>query len=334
MIDIWGTPILAEVRDIVNLLRADLEVQGIPYLSAMKPTNRNIMVSCPAHKDGLETKPSCGISTVEMRENNKVYPAGTVHCFTCGYTADLPKLISHVYGHNDGGQFGYKWIMSRYAAVQIEHRKPLELPDMTRGKKSSQQEQTFVSESELASYRHIHPYMYERKLNDKVIYYFDVGFDHVKNALTFPVKDLNGNVPFVQRRGVAGKIFDNEADAKKGNVVYGMYEVYKNLSWIREIYICESIIDALTCWTHRVAAVATLGAMPTMQQIKILQQCPVRKYVSAYDNDEAGIKGTAKLKETLGRTKLMARLEFPGEVKDVNEMTEEQFANRETTLSF
>lgn len=339
MIQIWDQPVLASVRDIVELLRTEVRAEGVDLLRDIKPTHKNIQVTCPFHgegeKKGRERKPSFGISTVDVKEATRTYPAGTCHCFTCGYSSDLPEFISNVLGRQDKGMEGYKWITSRFASVSVEHRKPMVL-DMSRDGNSSAQAVTYITEEELAGYRFSHPYMYHRKLTDKVIDYFDIGFDVKTDSLTFPVHDVKGNVHFVQRRSVGKKSFMNESVASKGQVVYGLYHAYKNLSWIKELYVCESIIDALTCWTHRVPAVAIMGALPTNQQLKLLEQFPARKIVIALDNpsvDEAGKQGSIRLADGLGRTKLVQFLKFPEGVKDVNEMTEEQFLSREVTIS-
>lgn len=330
MITIWEQPVLASVPDIINELRMELKLSGSTLLGKVNHTSGNIMVSCPFHGDGQEKKPSCGISTRETRDGTKVYPAGTVHCFTCAYTGDLPDFISGVLGRQDKGMTGYKWVTTRFASVTVDQRKPLQL-DMRRGVKE-EQALNVISEEELASYRYLHDYMYFRKLDDKVINYFDVGYDTKTDSLTFPVHDLNGDVRFVQRRAISSKSFMNEAVAEKGKIIYGLYHVYKNLSWIKEVMVCESIIDALTCWVHRVPAVATLGALPTNHQIELLRKLPVKKIISSYDNpliDEAGKKGAMRLADQLGKTKLIAYLKYPEGVKDINEMTPEQFVSRE-----
>ncbi len=331
MITIWEKPILATVNDVVREVRREIrDMQGLDLLKDFKMSNRNIMVTCPFHKDGKERNPSMGISTVETRDGGRVYPAGTCHCLTCGYTGELPEFISDVFGHGDRGMFGYKWITSKFASVTIEHRKPLKL---TQGREVDAVGSTHhVTEEELESYRLIHPYMYFRKLTDKVIEYFDVGYDPKTDSLTFPVHDLSGNVPFVQRRSVAKKGFMNESIAAKGHVVYGLYHVYKNLSWVKEVVICESIIDALTCWVHRIPAVALMGALPTNVQLELLQKLPVRKYIVGVDNpliDEAGKKGANRIADVLGKTKLVNFLVFPEGVKDINEMEAEQLLNWE-----
>lgn len=330
MITIWDQPVLASVHDIVTQLKTELAVEGYELLKDVKPTNRNIMVTCPFHANGTERKPSCGISTIETKDAKRVYPAGTAHCFTCGYSSDLPEFISNIFGKQDRGMTGYRWITSRFASVTVEQRRPLQL-DMSRGKTKEDKVQ-YVSEEELASYRYIHDYMYFRKLTDKVIDYFDVGYDKAIDSLTFPVHDLKGNVVFVQRRAIGKKQFMNESVAEKGKVIYGLYHVYKNLSWIKEVYIVESILDALTLWTHRIPAVATLGALPTSFQLDLLMKAPIRKYVVALDNpliDQAGREGSTRIGDFLSRGKLVNYMKFPEGVKDANDMTEEQIQNRE-----
>lgn len=329
--DVWGTPVIASVEDIIDVLRAELRASGSHLLADKKITGRNIALTCISHKNGAESKPSMGLLTEDIVTDGKVHKAGTANCLRCGYTASLPEFVSNCFGYNDKGMFGYKWITQNFVNLAVEKRKPLKI-DMTRGKKQADVIE-YVSEEELDRYRVFHPYMYERKLTDKVIEYFDVGYDEEDDSLTFPVHDHKGRVVLIQRRGVSGKRFDNGLDSRKGLYVYGLYQVLLNLEWIKEVYICESPIDALTCWTYRVPAVATMGAKMTNTQIRLLSQLPVRAFVSALDNDEAGDKAHSKLKETLGQTKLLYRLQLPDDCNDVNLMTEEEFHSRRIVLA-
>lgn len=332
--DVWGIPVLASVDDILQVIRLELKTQNIDLLKDIKPTNNNIMVTCINHGGGVENKPALGITTVDVFRDNKLHPAGTCHCYVCGYISDFPTFISNCFGYDDGGQFGFKWLTTHFVNLSVEQREPLKL-DMSRGHKNDVQGPQLVTEAELASYRYNHPYMKKRGLTDRVIDYFDVGYDEKTDCLTFPVRDLNGDVPFVQRRAVKGKFFKNAEDSLRGSVIYGLYEVYKNLSWIKEVYVGESITDALTLWNERKAGLATLGAIPTQAQIKLLRDLPVRKIISAYDNDKAGEEGTARLKKYLGQTKVLYRVKFPKNVKDINEMYvkhREQFDNMRTIL--
>lgn len=332
MINVWDVPVFAQVEMIVRELQAEIRAMGSYLLKDIEDKGRDLMVTCPAHKDGIESKPSCGISKIDTprRDGKGKDPAGTVHCFTCGYKVDLAEFVSNCFGKRDRGMFGYKWIMSHFVSVAIEMRKPLVLPDMSRSKEESFT--PFIPEMVLQQYRLTHPYMYQRKLTDKVIEYFDVGYDIETDSLTFPVHDVDGNAVLIQRRGVSQKIFKNDTQVSKGNYVYGLYQVYQNLQWITEVIICESVIDALYCWTARKPAVALMGASVTTEQINQLIECPVRKYIECLDSDEAGRKGAGKLKKFLGQSKLLYTAHLPEGAKDLNELTQEQLSELKVTI--
>lgn len=329
--EVWGIPIIASIDAIIALLKVELIGKQLDLLKDVKPTSGNIMLTCIKHGGGVEKKPSMGISTRPVKRDGRLIPEGTCHCYSCGYTADLPTFISDCFGHSDGGNYGFKWLTSNFVNLAVSERKPIEL-DMSRSSKKCSEPLQFVSEDELDSYRYYHPYMTERKLTERVIQYFDVGFDHATNCLTFPVKDLDGRVPFVQRRAVAGKFFKNAESSLRGSTVYGLYQVYQNLSWIKRIFVTESIIDALTWWGKGEAGVATLGSIPTEAQLKLLRAVPVRKFIKSYDNDKAGEEGARRLSEALGNEKILYQLKFPEGVKDVNQLTDDQFSQLSMTL--
>lgn len=331
--DIWGTPVLADVEEIVRHLQFELHENDVDLLQDIKRTHNNIMVTCISHNDGKEKNPSLGIMLNDRKDfKGEVIKAGTCHCFTCGYKADFPTFVSNALGFNDRGMTGYKWVIKNFVSIAIEERKKLDL-NMSR-EKDVHTPHTIVTDEQLDKYRYIHPYMYERGLNDKVINYFDVGYDKDANALTFPVHDISGIVRLIQRRAVYGKVFINDEGESKGNHVYALYQVYKNLSWVNDVYITESIIDALTLWTHRIPAVALMGARATERQIELMKMLPVRKYVIALDNDEAGEKGSQYLKEKLNDEKVLFRLNYPENAKDVNDLTEKQINSRKISIFY
>lgn len=323
--DVWGVQIIANVEDVIEHVRQELANQNINLLKDIKPTFNNIMVTCISHGDGQERNPSLGISITEQKDyTGEKIPAGTCHCFTCGYRADLPTFVSNAFGYNDRGMFGYKWIIRNYASIAIEERKQIQL-NMSREQKSDNiEEEIEIKEEQLDQYRYLHPYMEKRKLNEKVISYFDIGYDRQVQAITFPVFDLDGKVRLIQRRSVNGRMFINDEGGSKGEFVYGLYQVKLNLEWVDEVYITESPIDALTLWKHRIPAVALMGARATMRQIQLLKEFPVRKYVLALDNDEAGHRGAEFIKNNLRSNKVLFKMQFPEGTNDVNDLSDEQ----------
>lgn len=321
MLEVWGVPIIADVEDIVRTLQSELMMAHSELLKDVKPTFNNVMVTCinPNHKGGLESKPSCGISTCTVKENNKIIPAGTAHCFTCGYVADLATFVSNCFGYEDNGMYGYKWIVKRFVSIEVSDRKPLELfPETTETKLE------YITEEELKKYRYTHPYMYKRGMTDKIIEYFDIGYDKESKSLTFPICDKDGNVVFIQRRSVKGKYFSFPADSVRSNLIFGLDKVVKNLNSIKEITITESITDCLSNWVNGRPAVSTLSCRPTSSQIRLLNELPIRKMISGYDNDKWGELGTDQLSKYL-KNKILYRIQFPEGRHDMNEFTAQEF---------
>lgn len=327
MVEVWGVQLNGDVEEIVEELRRELKGK---LLKDLEDIGTNLMVTCISHKDGQENNPSLGILKHDKYSGGAVIPAGTVNCFTCGYTASLPEFISNCFGYNDGGQYGYKWLIKHFG-IEPGNRPDIKVNMERFTGKSEEDNGEYVTEEELECYRYIHPYMQERKLTEKVIEYFDVGYCRETNSITFPVHDKDGNVLFIQRRRVKGKGFHFPKGSDNSGILYGEYQLRKNLTWAKEVWVTESVIDALTLWGYRIPAVALFRAMATKKQIELLRRLPVRKIVLALDNDEAGRDGVDLIFNALRGEKLLYRLDL-GEYKDVNEAPAEVIKNAEPKL--
>lgn len=312
------TPVLTNVHQILVTLQRELKQSGSPLLRDVMPTAKDTMITCPFHKNGLERKPSCGVSN---REVNGV-PAGTFHCFSCSKTGDITELISHCLGiDNDLGVAGRRWVLDRFSNFEVENREGF---FKKIGAKKETSEIEYITEEELEKYRYIHPYMYRRGLTDEIIDAFDIGYDasfRLKEGLkpfeciTFPIKDEVGNVIFVARRSIKGKIFHYPTSVEKG-LCY-IYEVQKMFPESSTLWIVESLFNALTLIRWGKPAVALLGT-GSSKQIERLRTLPYRKYVLITDGDEAGRKALWKLTNALNKYKLLERIEMPNG-KDVND---------------
>ena len=144
MITIWNTPIVATVEQVLREIK--LQIYGTGLLKDINNTGADLMVTCPFHSNGREHNPSCGVLLKEKTVNGKKHEAGTVHCFTCGYTADLPKFVSDVMGLKNSVE-GYKWLIGRYN-YSTQDREPLEL-NLYRGK---EHKTSYMGEEEVESY--------------------------------------------------------------------------------------------------------------------------------------------------------------------------------------
>lgn len=309
-----NTTFAVDLGDILGELKAQLRANNIDLLQDIKPGFENYMVTCPYHKNGQERKPSAGIDT----------HTGTFHCFTCQEVHSLPEVISHCFGKNDMlGKFGWEWLLKNFLTVSVEDRKSVEL-DLTRNRHKVQSD-NFVSDEELDSYRYIHPYMYERRLTDEVIDIFDIGYDRETECLTFPVRDMYGKTLFVARRSVKTKYFNYPRGVEKP--LYGLYEVLCAGQKSTELIVCESMLDALTCWVYGKYAVA-LNGLGSPLQFKQLREFPFRKLILATDNDKRGLEARKRIRENVPN-KLITEFILPKGRKDINELSKEEFDNLE-----
>lgn len=141
------------------------------------------------------------------------------------------------------------------------------------------------------------------------------GYDKYTNCITFPIKDRYGNCLFIARRHTKSKWFNYPNSVEKP--VYGLYELYKLSEFPKEVYICESMIDALTLWAVSKPAVA-LNGLGTLYQYKQLNELPCRKFILATDNDISGQKARQNLRKNL-KGKLITEIVLPTNRKDINE---------------
>ena len=308
--------ILDDTQDILIELRKQLELNGVKRFAKFIDSGNNIQTNCPFHKEGQERKPSFGI-------NKKT---GECHCFGCGWSGTLSEMISNCFGKDDFGVYGNKWLIRNFLSVAVESRPDIDV-DFCRSKKITSETKKYISEQELDSYRYTHPYMYKRKLTDEIIDLFDIGYDKNTECITFPNRDINGNCLFIARRSVKTKFFNYPQDVEKP--VYGLYECNICAKTIKnwfpdEIIICESMIDALTCWVYGRYAVA-LNGTGNENQFRTLRNMPNRKVILATDMDEAGLKARERIRQSLGNKIVTEYVWDINVAKDINDMNKEYF---------
>lgn len=328
MITIWGVPIVATVEQVLRDIK--LQLYGTGLLKEMNNTGADLMITCPFHKNGKEHSPSCGVLLKEKVVRDKKYEAGTVHCYTCGYTADLPQFVADVLGL-ENNLAGYKWLVGKYN-YSAQEREPLDL-NLYRGQA---QKASYMDEEEVERfYRELLKsseaceYLLKRKLAREVFELYKLGYDPADKTVLFPVRDIQGRVVFYKGRSIAGKHFYNAKDIDKSSLVYGLYELCRLLELGEitpdtEIWIVESEIDALTLISFGYFAVAIMGSHISEEQCRELERAPFRRFVLATDNDEAGRKGASQIKRLLiPKGFRFTNLRWHTELKDINDLAKE-----------
>ena len=313
MLRVNNTYINAEILDILTLLKMHLNLKGLHLLNQIKPGRDNIQITCPVHSGGQERKPSCGIRTTEA-EGKEV---GQVHCFTCGYTASLSVFISNCFGRKDGGVYGRKWLLKYFSgSCDAEGLRKLKF-DFSKLRTRAKVVQSYISEKELESYRYTHPYMYKRGLTDEIIEKYDIGYDKNTDCITMPIRDESGRTLFFCRRSVKSKFFSYPEGVEKP--IYGIYELPKDC---KEIVVCESVFNALTCVKYGKPAIALLGTGNNYQYDQI-KKLPVRKIILGFDGDEAGDKAAIRFTKNITNKVLYKYIMPRG--RDINDLSEDEF---------
>jgi DNA primase len=131
----------------------------------------------------------------------------------------------------------------------------------------------------------------------------DSGHEHLSGSLVVPVCDPAGRVVQLYGR----KVRD---DLRAGTPLHlylpgprrGVFNAEGFGAAGGELVVCESLIDALTFWANGLRHVtASYGAEGlTDEQLAALKDAGVSRVLIAFDRDEAGDRGAAKLAERLG----------------------------------
>ena len=314
MIKLQDTIIQSDTQSILDMLKFDLAQHGVDRFHIFRNNGENIQTNCPFHKNGQERKPSFGV-------NGEI---DKCHCFACGWSGTIEEMISELYGYQDEGKFGKRWLIKRFNTVEIETR-----PNIMEGFNGRSNFNTncisniptsnttaFISEEELDKYRYIHPYMYQRGLTDEIIERFDIGYDRERKEITFPVRDIEGRCVFVAGRSVERKFFRLPKGIDKP--IYCSNEFRAGA--YRTAYITESFLNCLTCWKYDKPAMAMIGT-GNQKQYEILNKLPVREYILAFDPDEAGRKATERFRKNV-RGKIIKELVY-SDNRDINDLQEE-----------
>lgn len=311
MIKIEDILINTDTITMLEVLKDELALHGINRFFQFRLNGQNIQTTCPFHKAGQERKPSFGVNG----ELNKC------HCFACGWSGGIEDMISQLYGYQDNGKYGKRWLIKHFNSVEIETRPNLmevlnrssnNNSNITNNKHSGK----YIPESLLDSYRYIHPYMYKRGLTDEIIEEFDIGYDKSRNCLTFPILDLDGNCVFVATRNVSNKFFTLPKNSEKP-----IYQAYRFTSGkYKEAWIVESFLNCLTLWKYGIPAMALIGT-GNKHQYDILSKLPVRSYVLAFDPDNAGYKAAQRFRRNV-KNKLIKEVVYKDD-RDINDLQEE-----------
>lgn len=354
MITLDGVVILSDIYDMVVDLRTDLHANEINLLADVKnkDSTKDVMITCPnpAHKGGQERKPSCGVSKTDVVRNGKLYPAGTVHCFQCGYTADFFEFVSHCWGTTDRN-YGRRYVIRKYNTMEIAQRPDIKL-NFQRSK-PGQLPYSYMDEQSLDSYRYTSEYLFTRQFDLNTILFYEYGYNPQFNTITMPVRDHKGGLVFIKQRLInpppGMDKYLNMTGVPKQYLLYGFYQVLQLIQSINNgtcsnkkleenykkygITLTEGEFNASYLMQCGYPAVSLLGRIlfedksgKTVQQKELLLRYGIRQLVLWMDNDDPGREAQTKIRGQLQTNFILRQPDFTifPQLNDANDHTPEQ----------
>lgn len=282
-------------RDIVLDLLAECGFDGRANHKGEMP-----LQFCPFHEHNFNS-PSLQINVDKI----------VFYCYSCHTSGNIRRIFYH-FGIGDeylGGGISTDEDFEKRLQQALNN---FEMPT---------EEQNVSDQSELQSYRFIHPYLLKRGYTKELIVRNRIGFDKGSTRITVPVFS-NGHYYGCIKRTVLDihPRYVYPANFQKSALLYSPHpiEIIHN-----EVELwCEGSLDALKAAQHGYIAKAILGCSISKVQIQYLEESP-REIVLALDNDEPGQRGISELLRLTNRFDISI-LQYPEGTKDVGEMTKEQ----------
>ena len=283
---------------------------GKTYFGRIKPTPKNIMVSCPYHKEGQERKPSCGIKV----ETDEKGVAGQVHCFTCQHTTNIVIMLQDIlgdkYDENEiESRFGLSAGLAKENIIKKEKAGPIfKIPNSS-----------VIKEQQLRTYRKYHQYLKYRNITEQTAEKYDIGYDEYNNHITFPIRDIYNRCIGIGRRSIIEKQY-----LYPDGMIKPLYGIYELPNSIRHVWVVEGPFNLWSLYQYGKTGVALLGT-GTQHQYNELLKLECLDYVLALDGDSAGHKGILKLGKFLQENHKKVYVACVPNGQDINDMTVEQF---------
>lgn len=276
-------------------------------LSTIEDKQEYVRVTCPFHKGGQERRASCSVYSGEEIEK------GYFHCFTCHEKGNLSKFVGACFDKDE--RFGEKWLLDNFDTTYLESSldlKPISLV------KQEKPKNTILDESILDGFESYHDYFAKRKISKEIVEKFELKYNPKTREVIFPLRDERGLLVGLTKRKIDYKKYELPKVVYKP--VYLLYYIIGNN--IKEVYVCESQINALYLWSLGYPAIALLGT-GSRYQYNLLNKSGILCYHLCFDGDEAGDKGAKNFLENINKNCITDVIQLP-RGKDINDLDAEE----------
>lgn len=237
---------------------------------------------------------------------------GVFICFACGESGSLMDMVMRITSRN----------FFEASRLIKSAEKEFNIANIVMGRLESNPDELQEFDSNLINRLHSDllsssdavRYFKSRSINLESIEFFKLGYSMKQHMVTVPVCDHRGMYVGFVGRSIEGKTFKNSTNLPKKHVLFNLHNVKFN-----NIAVVESSFDAIRLYQVGIAAVATLGASISKNQIDLLN-----KYASSVilcpDKDEAGEKMVSKIKDNMLKKDIT--IVNVGNAKDIGDLSD------------
>jgi len=290
------------------------------YLKKVRRSgSENVMAICPFHRksDGSEEQhPSFA-----MNVYNGVY-----YCHACHTSGNLHTFFRDLGVPRD--------VVSMHYGIVIEEAKK-NAPPLPDPANPGVYDIIPIDESFMGLLDYCPTKLVEDGFSKETLRAFEVGWDKWHNRMTFPIRDIKGNLVGISGRNLSGewpkyKIYDTEYSAwdlpkrDKFDKAHVLYNAHRVIPYMMQsstpneetIVVVEGFKACM--WVHQHCTknvVALMGAYLSYQQRYLLNKTGA-KVVMFLDNNEAGLIGTSKASERLMESMEVRVVEYPERLQE------------------
>jgi len=280
----------------------------------LKP-NKNIICINPAHNDST---PSMGYKADQ----------NYLHCFSCGESYDIFGACEALEGIPKGQ--GINHIKELYGYGQSTDRNSPKTPaTQPEAPKLEKPKQTYKDFSDLVLKAHeslcMHDYHTERGISEEVAERFKLGYVQdvrgMSTALVIPMLRADGSYSYQLRNISKEEPLQHYKPKVEDAGEAGLFNS-EAIKQAKPVAIVEGAIDALSVMSAGMEAIALNGATNKGKLYDLIQQNKAKlpPIILALDNDEAGRKAQAEIKEMLDKAQIATySINLAMQYKDPNE---------------
>ena len=236
------------------------------HMQAGIRTGDEQMVKCLFHDD----------SNASMQFN---VDSGLYLCFACHAKGNIKSLERHLGVRISEGEVDVVDIIARLDALRDQDTTPRE---------------AVLPESYLNQYKFPTDYWTERDFTQATIDSFDLGYDIMNDAVTIPLRNVNGGLLGVIRRYNGKNVRHNDRyrypkGFKRASNLFASWLINQD-DESDTVVLVEGSTDAMAVWQAGHAAGAIYGSSLSGAQHRLLRRLGVVRVILAFDNDTAGEK--------------------------------------------